>query len=219
MSIHKNLDTTNGIHIPHAYSYADATARGAASGFTSDDLYKLALQTDNNTLWILTAVTPTWVQVGLYSAAGTTGDILYYGTSAWATLAKGIKGKILQMNSGATAPEWGARAVSFKLGGNSYVDTKLQQTLVHEDMTLTKVLAKVDTVPVGSSIQIDVNKNGSTMLSRVLSIAAGASTANITSILASTPGSVTENDVVSIDVDQAGSTTAGGNDLLVTLMF
>lgn len=34
------------------------------------------------------------------------GDLLYRGASSWSRLAKGTAGQVLQMNSGATAPEW-----------------------------------------------------------------------------------------------------------------
>lgn len=62
-------------HRPYAGVYADATERTAATGFvralggdvvpfTADDLYKTVLQIDNATEWVLTAITPTWVQVG-----------------------------------------------------------------------------------------------------------------------------------------------------------
>lgn len=61
-------------HRPYADVYADAAARLAATGFVRalgggivpfavDDLYKKVLQLDNATEWILTAITPTWVQV------------------------------------------------------------------------------------------------------------------------------------------------------------
>lgn len=61
-------------HRPYAAIYADATERLAATGFvralgggtvafTTDDLYKKVLQLDSATEWILTATTPTWVQV------------------------------------------------------------------------------------------------------------------------------------------------------------
>jgi hypothetical protein len=36
----------------------------AATGFTADDIGKIAKQTDNNTFWELTAVTPAWLQIG-----------------------------------------------------------------------------------------------------------------------------------------------------------
>lgn len=66
--LHKNI-TAAERHAPHSWEYADATARAAATGFVLADLYKLALQVDNDSLWILTATTPTWVAV-----AGAAGD-------------------------------------------------------------------------------------------------------------------------------------------------
>lgn len=61
-------------HRPYAAIYADPTARLAATGFvralgggtvafTAEDLYKKALQLDDASEWVLTAITPTWVQV------------------------------------------------------------------------------------------------------------------------------------------------------------
>jgi len=61
-------------HRPYADVYADAAARLAATGFvralgsaivpfTSEDLYKKVLQLDDASEWVLTAITPTWVQV------------------------------------------------------------------------------------------------------------------------------------------------------------
>jgi len=59
---HADLTGSN-IHIPYTWSYADATEREAASGFVAGDVGKLALQQDNNTLWLLTATTPAWLQI------------------------------------------------------------------------------------------------------------------------------------------------------------
>jgi len=72
MSNHANQTAA---HRPFAAVYADATARTAATGFprgessaiiafASADLNKQVLQQSDNTTWILTATTPTWVQVG-----------------------------------------------------------------------------------------------------------------------------------------------------------
>jgi hypothetical protein len=53
------------IHVPYQWSYADTTAREAASGFSAGDVGKLCRQEDNNTLWILSDDDPvTWVAVG-----------------------------------------------------------------------------------------------------------------------------------------------------------
>ncbi len=62
MALHKNL-TGDNLHKAYAYAYADATARNAASGFVAADIGNLAYQEDTDTLWILTATTPTWQQV------------------------------------------------------------------------------------------------------------------------------------------------------------
>src|SRR4030067_1254203 len=58
--IHAKQVLTDGIHTPIAYEYANASARTGATGFVSTDLYKLARQTDDNSIWLLVAITPTW---------------------------------------------------------------------------------------------------------------------------------------------------------------
>lgn len=52
------------IHRLANWEYATAAARTAATGFVADDIGKIAKQTDNGTLWELTAVTPAWQQIG-----------------------------------------------------------------------------------------------------------------------------------------------------------
>lgn len=91
--------------IPFRWTYADATARAAASGFTSADLYSLALQLDNGTIWILTATTPTWVAAagsGLVDPTTTKGDILARSSSAVTRLGVGSNGQVLTADSAQT---------------------------------------------------------------------------------------------------------------------
>ena len=52
------------------WEYADSTARGAAGGFSSTDLGKIAVQLDNTSYWILSAITPTWILVTGYISGG-----------------------------------------------------------------------------------------------------------------------------------------------------
>lgn len=60
-----NAGTERNLQKAHNWEYADATAREAATGFTSADLKKLALQLDDMSLWVLTNDSPvTWVRVG-----------------------------------------------------------------------------------------------------------------------------------------------------------
>lgn len=61
MVLHSTL-TAN--HVPYNWSYADAATRLSAGGFSSGDVGKLALQQDQNSLWVLTSTAPTWVPVG-----------------------------------------------------------------------------------------------------------------------------------------------------------
>jgi pectin methylesterase-like acyl-CoA thioesterase len=68
MSLHKNLTGTE-LHGIQAYTYADATARLAATGFVSADVGKVALQSDNGSFWILTATTPIWSELTGSSAS------------------------------------------------------------------------------------------------------------------------------------------------------
>ena len=51
-------------HIPYRWSYANAGARTGAGGFVAGDVGKFARQTDNNTIWMLIATTPTWIFIG-----------------------------------------------------------------------------------------------------------------------------------------------------------
>jgi len=99
--LHKDLELVE-IHRPHAWEYANASARTGASGFVAADVGKLARQLDDNSLWMLTATTPTWVAVGgggapaahatthepggsdtmAVDAAGATGSLRTLGTSS-----------------------------------------------------------------------------------------------------------------------------------------
>lgn len=81
---------------------------------------------------------------------------------------------------------------------------------VESDTTITKVRASVGTAPTGSAVTVDVNKNGTSILSSAISIAAGSNTA--TGTLSTT--ALSSGDYLTVDIDSVGSTTAG-NDLVV----
>ena len=63
MASHKDLTLTN-IHRPYAWTYADQTAREAATGFVAADVGKLSLQEDTNFLYMLITTAPLWQLVG-----------------------------------------------------------------------------------------------------------------------------------------------------------
>lgn len=61
---HSKQTVAQGIHIMHAYEYADAAARAAATGFVSADEGKVARQLDDDSFWILIdAGGPTWKEL------------------------------------------------------------------------------------------------------------------------------------------------------------
>ena len=74
---HKTLAYTEQ-HVIHFKEYADADARTGAEELTEDDDYKVALQTDDHSLWILTDYSgPTWVPIGIPS-----GTIMLFGQNS-----------------------------------------------------------------------------------------------------------------------------------------
>ena len=69
MALHQELSGTE-IHTPFAFVYATEAARTGATGLTSNDEQKLALQTSDSTVWVLTNFSgPTWARVGKYDNA------------------------------------------------------------------------------------------------------------------------------------------------------
>jgi hypothetical protein len=83
--------------------------------------------------------------------------------------------------------------------------------------TLTAVKADVNTAPTGSTLVVDINEAGVSVLSTKLSIDAGESSSST----AATPPVISDSAlasgaVISIDIDQIGSTVAGAG-LKVTL--
>ncbi len=118
MAYHKNL-TGNNVHKAYAWSYANATAREAASGMTSANLGDLALQEDNNTLWILTATTPTWQQVDYIAVVGTAQTITAVHTFNPASGANAI---LLGVNATVPFARVASDSHSDLLGGTSITD-------------------------------------------------------------------------------------------------
>lgn len=76
--------------------------------------------------------------------------------------------------------------------------------------TLTEVRASVSTAPTGADLVIDINKNGTTVLSTKLSIDDGQSTSTTATVPAViSDSSITDDAEITIDIDQVGSTVAG----------
>lgn len=87
-------------------------------------------------------------------------------------------------------------------------------------MTLTQIpRASVNTAPVGSTLIVDINESGTSILSTKLSIDASektSTTAATAAVLSDT--SIADDAEISIDIDQVGSSTAGAG-LKITLYY
>jgi hypothetical protein len=76
--------------------------------------------------------------------------------------------------------------------------------------TLLAVRASVNTAPTGSTIIVDINEAGSTILSTKLSIDASETTSTTAATAAVISDSALADDAeITIDIDQIGSTVAG----------
>jgi hypothetical protein len=85
-------------------------------------------------------------------------------------------------------------------------------------MTLTAVRASVTTAPTGSTLIVDINESGTTILSTKLSIDASEKTSTTAASAAVISDAALASDAeMTIDVDQVGSTIAGAG-LKVTLI-
>lgn len=69
MSDHGRLTSGYDIHTIISYRYPNAAVRQGDTGFASYHIGKIALQMDNNTLWMLLDAAPTWIQVTTGSAS------------------------------------------------------------------------------------------------------------------------------------------------------
>ncbi len=88
--------------------------------------------------------------------------------------------------------------------------TDTTQFRIPYGFTLTDVRCSVNTAPTGSTIIVDINEGGSSILSTKLSI----DVSETTSTTAATPPvisdtSLADDSIISIDIDQIGSTVAG----------
>ncbi len=102
-ALHSAQTPTDGIHIIHAFVYADAAARTGAVGITANDIGKVARQLSDNTFWVLTNNSPlTWSDL---TAGGTPAiEIKDEGISI------GLKSKINFVGPGLTAATDGGDA-------------------------------------------------------------------------------------------------------------
>lgn len=90
--LHGRQVVADGIHAPISFDYANATERTSATGFQSYDLHKFAHQEDNDSIWMLTQVSPpAWIEVTATALTQVTLDrvVIPSRKSTAGTIAKG----------------------------------------------------------------------------------------------------------------------------------
>lgn len=114
------------------------------------------------------------------------------------------------------------RELGWALLADAYVATGLGYFLVGPNLagsTISKVKIYAKTAPTGASLIVDVNKNGTTIFTEQgkrpeIAISGNADDSDTPDIT-----SLSEGDRLSFDIDQIGSIIAGGDPVLVTVIF
>jgi hypothetical protein len=146
------------------------------------------------------------------ASAGSTAldDLTDVDTAGFAT------GEVLTYDGGSPAG-WYSRPLPVEIGLACSDETtalttgaaKITFRMPHA-MTLTAVRASVTTAPTGSTLIVDINEGGSTLLSTKLSIDASEKTSTTAASAAVISDSALADDAeITIDIDQVGSTIAG----------
>jgi len=112
----------------------------------------------------------------------------------------------------------GSGALAWCYDSNAATGAKISSVVMPWAVTLLKAKAYADTAPTGAALLVDINKNGSSVLttSTLVTIADGSNAGS-----SGTPSvtAVALGDRLSYDIDQVGSTTAGGDHLTITLYY
>lgn len=111
------------------------------------------------------------------------------------------------------------KCYAFAVTGDLTADTNVSPLLeaIEDDQTITEVIIRVKTAPTGATIIVDVNIEGTTIFttqSNRPAIAIDGTEARSTTI---ENASLSKEDLLTVDVDQIGSGTAGA-DLTVQVL-
>ena len=179
------------------HGQAEYTSLASAQAATFDDLTLTGLQfAEAVAIWQLT-----WETSNAYSTTG---------KCRLAVAPKKIRSSITQAGEAqVTHPE--AILVAISDESTDLVAGPTQRTFrMPFAMTLSEVRANVNTAPTGSTIIVDINESGSTILSTKLTIDDGEETSTTAAAPAVISDSALADDAeITIDIDQIGSSTAG----------
>jgi hypothetical protein len=178
-----------------------------ASSTTADDF---VLGTANHKVKVAGRLTVAQrTPTGSADAQGAVGDITSDGSYVYVKTVAGWKRaplSLLEAPAVTALPKTAAFSssgpVAVKVGGGRYY--------IEEAVSIVKVRSSVGTAPTGTTLLVDVNKNGSTIFTTQANrpaIAIGANTATGTPQVTA----LAVGDYLTVDVDQVGSTLAGAD--------
>lgn len=147
----------------------------------------------------------------------TTGATAYTDTLADARVVAGITNKVDKVSGSSLLADTKLALLDHEILGVACSDVTTDLTTGQKiafDMpfscVLTRVYGSLTTPATGNALTVDIEDEGSSILNAVLSIANGANNGEI-SVFAAAAASYafTKGDLISIDIDQVGSTAAG----------
>jgi hypothetical protein len=201
-------------HTGYRLESADHThqSTGAQAGTLDHGLALTGLTDNDHTQYVL------------HSIADAVGDLLVAsGADAFSRLAKGSDGQVLQTDSAETNDlKWVNLfiPVEFSKAGTLTTGTGAHRWYNDTGRTLTfhSTRASVGTQPTGSSILIDVNKDGTTIFTTQASRPTIAVSTNTDQGAAPDVTTIADGSYLTVDIDQIGSTIAGA-DLVVQIFL
>lgn len=144
------------------------------------------------------------------------GAIVYSSGNTLRQNAKGLSGQLL-ISQGTSAPKWAnpAGGMIWYFDGTQTVTTmKGPQITMPFGLTLSGITLKAKGAPTGAALIYDINKNGTSIFSTRPALAANNTVGGTGAVFSTT--TLEPNSVLTIDIDQVGSTFAGSG---VTIML
>lgn len=118
-------------------------------------------------------------------------------------------------------PRTSGGAFTFMIPGTAVVGTSQAGALVPDAFTVSHVKVYSETAPVGATLFVDVNVNGTSLWNVTQANRPGVLTTakSANSGIPDTGATLAAGDRITVDVDAVGSTTAGGGPLFVTVVL
>lgn len=144
----------------------------------------------------------------------TKGDVLVHTGSGYVRLGVGSNGQILVADSAeANGVKWvdpeNGRGIAYFWEGDVEVTAKAISFIATYAMTVSAVRCNVDTAPVGADLILDIHKNGTTLFTTQGNRPTIADGTTSDTSVAPDVTSIAIGDLITLEIDQIGSTTAG----------